>query len=183
MHAYSIYIRRFDTHNQGHSVAVNYRAHLSFPDPLRQDPAHGLPCHETPPPFRTHAETFRIAEKIRAYTKDPKLRNKNKYAEYGNWLLHEMSRYGINESSCLFLLQHFDIIWDVLPDMMHICDGVWERWLIPLFKGELIERNQKPKRPSPVHLDNTPYTPAEMHLRMAIYDTNLALWQSVTEVK
>jgi hypothetical protein len=55
--------------------------------------------------------------------------------------------------SVLVFLHLFNIIWDVLPDMMHI---TWGKWVIPMLKGELIQRNQRPTAP--------PAAPPKVHM-------------------
>jgi hypothetical protein len=40
----------------------------------------------------------------------------------------------------------FDVVWDFLPDMMHIVKGVMHGHLVPLFKGN--RRPNKPKKPA-----------------------------------
>jgi hypothetical protein len=108
----------------GHSIAKDYRAHLPFSDPLRWAGEFGHACHASPPPFRSHAEAVRIGKLLQEYQRDPKLRNKNHYEKYGACLKKEMSRSGISGFSSLAHLYRFNVIWDILPDMMHNLNDV-----------------------------------------------------------
>ena len=43
---------------------------------------------------------------------------------------------GIDTFCCLSLLNLFSIVWDFMPDMMHIIKGLFQSHLIPMLKGE-----------------------------------------------
>ena len=46
---------------------------------------------------------------------------------------------GVKEVSPLRWLPLFDLIWDILPDLMHIITGIWKRHFLDMLKG-----NRKP---------------------------------------
>jgi hypothetical protein len=56
---------------------------------------------------------------------------------------------GINNSTPLMYLHHFDIIWDVCPDMMHIVKNFFEKLTIKVFNGSRapLWDNSKNKKP------------------------------------
>lgn len=60
---------------------------------------------------------------------------------------HPAKQHGVYGLCPLSSLKHFDIIWDIMPDMMHICKGVLAGHLIPLMKGD--RAPAKPKKPTP----------------------------------
>ena len=43
---------------------------------------------------------------------------------------------GVKECSPLSLLFLFDLIWDVLPDLMHINTGIWHRHFLDMLTGK-----------------------------------------------
>jgi hypothetical protein len=95
---------------------------------------------------RTHAETVRIgkrAEKhMRAHLPDSK---------------HPKHKSGILRYCPLELLPLFDLILDILPDMMHIIKGFWDGHFIPLFKGNRpLAAPKKPTTKAPQKEGETP---------------------------
>lgn len=42
---------------------------------------------------------------------------------------------GVQECSPLMLLYLFDLVWDILPDMMHINTGIWHRHFLKMLTG------------------------------------------------
>ena len=153
--------------------AVDYRSHTAMDDPMRTNPLYGPAEHATPPLHRTHAEYLENVATIESAVAEGK---SNTYISL------EQRRYGIIGRSALTYLSMFNIIWDAMPDMMHITSGIWGRWLIPMFKGDLIQRNKAPKEPSTVHMvhgKQVPYTPSEMLTRTHTYEVKLKLWQEV----
>lgn len=44
--------------------------------------------------------------------------------------------HGIHEPCPLRHLPFFDVVWDFMPDMMHLNSGVWQRHLFELMKGK-----------------------------------------------
>jgi len=71
---------------------------------------------------RTHAGTAEngmVAEHYQGYKK-----------------YHPEKRVGINRWCPLAILHLFDVVWDFLPDMMHIIDGTMSSHIIPMLKGK-----------------------------------------------
>lgn len=168
---------RFDTINTGHSCAVNMRQHLSFSDAYRAHPIFGNEEHAAPPAFRTHAECVELAKKVQG------LRDEG--AAKATFLANEMKRCGIMGLTWLMILAFFDVVWDVMPCTMHINKGLWQKWVIPMMKGTLIERNKQPKKPATRHMEKgkeVAYTPSEMLLRNTTWESNMKLWEAVHTV-
>lgn len=51
---------------------------------------------------------------------------------------------GVKELSPLAALPLFDLVWDVMPDLMHIIPGIWKRHIFSMFTDR-----RKPKKPRP----------------------------------
>lgn len=167
---------RFDTISTGHQCAINNRQHLSFSDSFRTHYAFGEAEHAAPPAPRTHDEYVNIAKKIEEAIREGRSRT---YVE------NERKRNGIIATSILVELSMFDIIWDVLPCFMHIDKGLWQKWIIPMSNGTLIERNQMPLQPSATHTvarQTVKYSAAEMLVRRAEWSRKFDAWQGVQEV-
>lgn len=43
---------------------------------------------------------------------------------------------GVQKLSPLAYLPLFDLVWDILMDLMHIVSGFWKRHIFPAFKGK-----------------------------------------------
>ena len=43
---------------------------------------------------------------------------------------------GVKEASPLRFLPFFNLVWDVLPDMMHIISGIWKRHIFAVLLGK-----------------------------------------------
>lgn len=101
----------FFAHSPGHNVAIHNRRNLRANHPYRTDPRWGAPEHRPPIQNRTHEGVKTQAQDIHDMPLDnarDQLRTKT----------------GI-DGFCLFMLLHkFDIVWDMLPDMMHITKGM-----------------------------------------------------------
>ena len=99
---------------------------------MRRDPAFRTGIEERPPcAARTHAKAVkrgREAEGYQGFKKD-----------------HPSKLYGIKRLSPLVYFPLFDIIWDILPDLMHIIEGLQKTHILPLLK-----RKRKPKVPKPL---------------------------------
>ena len=114
-----------------------YRRYCDHNDALRQDMRWGFVETRSAPPPRTHEETvqqgidadFDFDELIRKLT-------------------------GVNGSCPLSQLPMFNLIRDVVPDLMHIIVNFFKHW-IPLLKGERGPKHSKkfvrPKEPVPKH--------------------------------
>jgi hypothetical protein len=100
----------FYTHSQGHNVCIHNRRFLRKNHPYRTDERWGP--HETrdPPQLRTTAQVEAQSREIDDMDDGPdKGRKQQSTGIYGFCLL--------------LLLGMFDIVWDMLPDMMHITKG------------------------------------------------------------
>lgn len=78
----------------------------------------------TAPRQRTHDETVRIGRKCDRHERDGGVNAK-----------HPRHKTGITRWCPLAILPFFNLIRDILPDMMHIIKGVFDGHFIPLFKG------------------------------------------------
>ena len=45
-------------------------------------------------------------------------------------------RTGVKEVTPLSLLPFFNVVWDVLPDLMHVIPDIWKGHLFPMFRGK-----------------------------------------------
>lgn len=80
---------------------------------------------EDPPAARTHNETSRLGKEADKYDKS-----------HGPDTGHPKHDSGINRWCPLTILQLFNVILDVCPDMMHIIKCLLGGHWIPLLKGE-----------------------------------------------
>jgi hypothetical protein len=128
-------MQRFEHHCPGHNVALGNRRHLPAHNSLRDDPRFGAPCrpdeHPTPP-LRAHAQTLATGKEIESTTGTERSRKEKSTGIYG---------------FCFFaFLFLFDVVWDFMPDMMHIIKDLWQGYFIPYFKGDV--EPATPKAPS-----------------------------------
>lgn len=112
-----------------------YRRYLPCGHPLRA-PSGFFGEAETrdPPAFRTHA-TF-VAQGLRNEEHEKQLRMPDARKRK---IFHKDSPYkstGVKEASPLRWIPWFDLVWDILPDMMHIMSGIWKRHILKMLKGE-----------------------------------------------
>ena len=67
-----------------------------------------------------------------------------------NWQgprIHRPSKeHGVKEVSPLNFYPMFDLVWDVMPDMMHIGPGVWKRHILAALRGKRTPAQPKPRR-------------------------------------
>jgi hypothetical protein len=100
----------FYPHSPGHNVCIHNRRNLRPKHPFRTDPRWGAPEDRLPVANRTHAGVKQQAQEIHDMYLGP---DKDKLR----------TQSGI-DGFCLFmLLDKFDFVWDMLPDMMHITKG------------------------------------------------------------
>jgi hypothetical protein len=126
---------RFEVHSTGHQVARDMRRHLPANHPIRSDLSYG-PHAGPKPKMRTHIQTVREALEIEGMPEGPAKERKKKDAGI----------YG----QCFFrFLALFDLIWDFLPDIMHIHKGLWNKWLLMLLKG--VKTHARPAKPKSTH--------------------------------
>jgi hypothetical protein len=102
----------------------------------RDDILYGSVELRGPPPNRTHAGMCADARNNEAHEREVLAGNANKCdAPY--------KRTGVKELSPLALLPLFDVVWDMLPDMMHIIPAVMKGHIMPMMKG--LRAPAKPK--------------------------------------
>jgi hypothetical protein len=124
-------------HSAGLSRMVykDYRRYCDMDDALRQDMRWGSVEERPPPQPRTHAQSVQEGKEADV---DPTVRKTT----------------GINGSCPLHLLVKFDVIRDVVPDLMHIIVNFFKHW-IPVLAGERAPKRsktfQKPRPPEPKH--------------------------------
>ena len=161
-------MHRFIMHSPGHHVASDMRRHLRPGHPRRFDLDYG-PAAEPKPATRTHAKLVRLGEEMERLKGEPRKKKQKTVGIYGR---------------CYFsLLKYFDMVWDFLPDVMHIHKGLWSKWLMKLFKGE--KKHTGPQKPSYTHTKNrkvVPYTLDEMEVRIRKYDEAKAVHLEVVKV-
>ena len=57
-----------------------------------------------------------------------------------------MSCAGIKELSPLHWLPFFCLVWDIMPDMMHIITGIWKRHFLHMLTGQRYPAQVKEKK-------------------------------------
>ena len=55
-------------------------------------------------------------------------------------------RTGVKELSPLAALPMFNLVWDVLPDMMHVIPGIWKRHVFAMFNGDRLPAKPRPRK-------------------------------------
>ena len=100
----------FFPHSPGHNVCIYNRRFLRETHPYRKDARWGPPETRTAPPLRTTGEVEAQSREIHNMQQGPAQERKQKST-------------GIDDFCLLLLLSMFDIVWDMLPDMMHITKG------------------------------------------------------------
>ena len=101
----------FYVHSTGHQVCIHNRRNLRSTHPYRTDPRFGPREKRGPVPLRTRDEVETVSKEVSALT-GPDQQRKEKST-------------GI-KGFCMFLmLSMFDIVWDMMPDMMHITKGIF----------------------------------------------------------
>jgi hypothetical protein len=101
----------FFSHSAGHNVCIHNRKNLRPNHPYRTDARWGAPETRAPTPLRTKEEVEDQSREISDMVEGPEKARKQ-------------AATGINGFCLLLLLGMFDIVWDMLPDMMHITKGV-----------------------------------------------------------
>ena len=116
----------FYTHSAGHNISIHNRRNLRANHPFRTDAR--WPNRETrrPVPLRSHTEVEAQAREIDEMA-GPAKDKKQKVT-------------GINGFSLLLLLALFDIVWDMMSDMMHITKGVFNTVNNALFADNALSR-------------------------------------------
>jgi hypothetical protein len=110
----------------------DYRCFLPTNDPKRRDATYG-PVEDRPPCApRTHSDFIRHGQENDTY-KGPKIRAPYKYS-------------GIKELSMLACLPLWNMVWDILGDMMHIIVGLWKGHIIDMLAGKREPAHPKPRQ-------------------------------------
>jgi hypothetical protein len=108
----------------------DYRCFLPGQHPFRRNANYGPVENGPPPATRTQEDFIRDGLASEAY-RGPKSRAPYKTS-------------GVKELSAFGALPMFDLVWDVLPDMMHIISGIWKRHIFEMLIG-----NRTPAKPKP----------------------------------
>lgn len=104
-------------------ICGGFRRYLGPDHPYRTDRRFGKRERREPPATRQHAEI--IADSLRLdalYTKKDKS--------------DHVQESGVKEWCALSILPLWNMVWDFLPDMMHILKGFFQRQLVRLFKSK-----------------------------------------------
>jgi hypothetical protein len=100
----------FYAHSPGHNVCIHNRRNLRTNHPFRKDPRWPNKEPREPIPLRTSVEVEQQSREISSMPPGPDK-------------VRKQTATGIKGFCLLFMLSMFDIIWDMLPDMMHITKG------------------------------------------------------------
>ena len=96
---------------------------------MREHAGFGRPEYKDPPPARTHKGYVDAAIK-NANHRGPK--SKSPYKQTG-----------VRDLSPLAAVPMMNMVWDFLPDMMHVIPGIWKGHVFSMFNGH--RRPSKPK--------------------------------------
>ena len=102
----------FFPHSPGHNVCIHNRRYLRQNHPYRTDARWTCQEPRASPPLRTTEEVKAVQREITDMQQGPEKTRKQKAS-------------GIEGFCLLLLLDMFDIVWDMLPDMMHITKGMF----------------------------------------------------------
>lgn len=99
----------------------------------------GEECRHAKPPDRTHANWIKAAaaneQHVRGcHEKEGGLNNRSQPPFLKDSPCEET---GIVKISPMTQIPLMDIVWDVVPDMMHITSGVWDRHIFGLMRGSV----------------------------------------------
>lgn len=106
----------------------DYRRYLPSDHPMRKHADYGKVETRSPPTLRTHKKFVKDA------CANMQHRGYKSHAPY--------KTTGVKHLSPLAALHMFDLVWDILPDMMHVVPGIWKRHIFAMFTGD-----RKPSRP------------------------------------
>ena len=109
-----------------------FRRYLPDNHPYRRLDRFGAPELRTAPPARTHAGFVADAKANEAW------QGAKKDCPY--------KTTGVKELSPLCYLPLFCLIWDILPDLMHIIAGIWKRHIMEILKGKRAPAAVKPRK-------------------------------------
>ena len=112
-----------------------YRKYLPAGHALRSASAFNGPQEDDPPPLpRTHAEFVRGGRANEDHMRQIGLPGAREKGIFKNNLPYKET--GIKEVSPLSYIPLFDMTWDILPDLMHIIPGIWNRHIFALLAGQ-----------------------------------------------
>ena len=126
------------SHKSAHAPEISrrcwceYRRYLPVDHPLRAHGSFGEVEERKEPEPRTHTSFVEAAvanETHRGYKKD---------APY--------KKTGVKELSPLAALPRFNLVWDILPDMMHVVPGIWKRHMFAMFVGDRAPAKPRPRK-------------------------------------
>jgi hypothetical protein len=109
----------FYTHSPGHNVCINNRRNLRPNHPYRTDARWEHRETRAPVPLRTKEEVEAQSREIDSLAGTAKTR--------------QQVATGITGVCLLVLIDLFDIVWDMMPDMMHIVKGTFSALYHVLF--------------------------------------------------
>jgi hypothetical protein len=148
----------FHTISTGKSIPIDTRKHLPAGHPMRDldDGSRETGCCE----YRTHTQTLAEGQQTIDYT--------------GAWdsLNNPAKATGVDGVCALSHLELFDVIFDFLPDMMHIPKQILKGHLLPLLKGE-----RRPAHPSKPKGQN--YTDEEKEEADEKYKRDMRIYSTV----
>jgi hypothetical protein len=102
---------------------ANFRQFLPLEDPMRHAGVYGEAETRDPPTPRTHEEMVADAIESEAFKGGDANAN------------HPRFRTGVHKMCPLALLPFWDMVWDFMPDWMHITKGYFHGHMLPLMKG------------------------------------------------
>ena len=109
-----------------------------------------------PPPARTHSDFVQAGldneVHVRTMRTNPVAARQKKMFLYNQ----PYKTSGVKEASPLRFLPFFNLVWDVLPDMMHIISGIWKRHIFAVLLGKRMPADVK------VRVENTKEEQARM---------------------
>ena len=159
----------FERFLPGCDISLGLRRHLPLAHRYRDDPSFGDPETLPPPAHRSHAQLVRQAAKIDQLS--------------GTAKKAAMKKLGIDGSTWLTKLFGFDLVADIMGDMMHGAKNAFTAKILPLAKG--LRQLKCPKEPSCTYVKDKKvekYTEEEMAVRMKKYKLTKERWQNEQRV-
>ena len=124
----------------------SFRRFLPAGHPLRQASGfYGAACHEAPAEPRNH-------EEFAALGKDNEVHMEKVVKKLQPRVFKKDAPYkdsGIHSCCALRWIYMFDLVWDILPDMMHIIWGIWHRHVLQVMVGKRTPAAVKPAKNRP----------------------------------
>jgi hypothetical protein len=148
-------------------ICGNYRRYLGPDHPYRTDNRFGEEERRPPPDARTHADIVRDSLHQKG------LRRGGATAAT---MKDFASTSGVKFWCPFSILPLFNLVWDFLPDMMHVLKGIIHRHLFGLLKGY-----REPKPPKLVKANNS-HPPDERRVRQAVNRRACRVWKKAKTV-